>query len=148
MKRIHISSLIVVGAITTFLQLASSRRPAVGCRAMAPSKDFSCGTKENPCPLQGWMKDNASKPASPAEFEAFFKKVAGFAPGAGFEKWATIANEGAAKAKGGDIDGAKGPARPATPSTRRSTSPTSATSRSSDRRGGSKVSSAFSGGCA
>ena len=74
---------------------------------MAPSKDFSCGTKENPCPLQGWMKDNASKPASPAEFEAFFKKVAGFAPGAGFEKWATIANEGAAKAKGGDIDGAK-----------------------------------------
>jgi hypothetical protein len=107
MTRIHISSLIVVGAITTFL---SSRAPAAqpsDAASMAPSKDFSCGTKENPCPLQGWMKDNASKPGSPAEFEAFFKKVAGFAPGAGFEKWATIANEGAAKAKGGDVEGAK-----------------------------------------
>jgi hypothetical protein len=109
MKRIHISSLIVIGAVTTFL---SSRAPAAQpaeSKPSAPSKDFACGAKDNPCPMQKWMKANMAPAAANGDGAALntaLTYVAGHVP-PGFDKWAGIATEGAAAAKKGDIDAAK-----------------------------------------
>jgi hypothetical protein len=123
MKRIHISSLIVIGAVTTFL---SSRAPAAQpsdvapsavapqadrpqSKPSAPSKDFACGTKENPCPMQKWMKANMAPAAANGDAAALktaLTYVAGHAP-PGFDKWTAIATEGATAAGKGDVDGAK-----------------------------------------
>ena len=109
MKRLHISSLIVIGAVTTFL---SSRAPAAqpsDAAPSAPSKDFACGSKENPCPMQKWMKANMAPAAANGDAAALAKAleyVASHAP-PGLDKWTSIATEGAAAAKKNDIDGAK-----------------------------------------
>jgi hypothetical protein len=109
MKRIHISSLIVIGAVTTFL---SSRAPAAqpsDAAPSAPTKDFACGTKENPCPMQKWMKANMAPAAANGDADALAKAldyVAKHAP-PGLDKWTSIANEGKEAAGKKDIDGAK-----------------------------------------
>lgn len=74
-----------------------------------PLKDFACGSKEKPCPLQAWMKSvmaAASSSGDGAKLGAALDKVASKPP-PGMSDWATIAKEGADKAKKGDIDGAK-----------------------------------------
>jgi len=110
MTRIHISSLIVIGAVITFL---SSRAPAAQPSDItpdAPSKDYACGDKgKPPCPMQAWMKANMAPAAANGDTDALAKNldyVAGHAP-AGFTDWSKIAKEGAAAAKKKDIDGAK-----------------------------------------
>jgi hypothetical protein len=77
--------------------------------AAVPLKDFDCGAKEKPCPLQGWMKAvmaTASGGGDGPKLGAALDKVASKPP-PGMPDWAKIASEGAAKAKKGDIDGAK-----------------------------------------
>ena len=77
--------------------------------AVPPGKDFDCGAKEKPCPLQGWMKAvmaAASGSGDGAKLGAALDKVAAKPP-PGMPDWAKIASDGAAKAKKGDIDGAK-----------------------------------------
>jgi hypothetical protein len=74
-----------------------------------PLKDFDCGSKEKPCPLQGWMKAvmaAASGSGDGAKLGAALDKVASKPP-PGMPDWAKIASDGSAKAKKGDIDGAK-----------------------------------------
>jgi hypothetical protein len=73
-------------------------------------KTFDCGAKgQKPCPMQGWMKSvmaSASSSGDGAKLAAALSYVAARPP-PGFGTWASIANAGVAKAKAGDIDGAK-----------------------------------------
>ncbi|HEY4119585.1 MAG TPA: hypothetical protein VGM56_17070 [Byssovorax sp.] len=73
-------------------------------------KDFACGTKEKPCPLQGWMKTvmaAASGGGDGAKLSAALDTVSKKPPPGGYDNWAKIAKDGSDKAKKGDIDGAK-----------------------------------------
>lgn len=75
-----------------------------------PGKTWDCGAKgQKPCPMQGWMKttlgpaagnDDAAKLASGLTF------LATHAP-PGYPAWVSMSQAGAAKAKAGDLEGAK-----------------------------------------
>ena len=75
-----------------------------------PVKDWGCGAKEQkPCPMQGWMKTVMASAASSGEGEKLAQAltyVAAHVP-PGCPDWTAMANAGVAKAKAGDIDGAK-----------------------------------------
>jgi hypothetical protein len=75
-----------------------------------PVKDWGCGAKEQkPCPMQGWMKTVMASAASSGEGEKLAQAltyVAAHVP-PGCPDWVAMANAGVAKAKAGDVDGAK-----------------------------------------
>jgi hypothetical protein len=87
--------------------------------AAAPSiasADATCGSKENPCPLQKWMRQNmatANSSGDMAALQAQFAKVASIAPDKSWNgsdakaSWDAIANAGAAAAKANDAAGVK-----------------------------------------
>jgi hypothetical protein len=113
MKRFHISSLIVIGAVATFI---SSRAPAASSPddgPSAPSKEFACGSKEKPCPLQAWMKANMgpSVTEDPPPWDTLAKNlkiIADKGPSAkDYPNWSKIASEGAAAAGKKDLTGVK-----------------------------------------
>src|SRR5262245_55001694 len=75
----------------------------------AAAHDVACGSRENPCPMQRWMKTvmmPASTDRDPAKLSEALTYVAEHAP-PGYTNWASIAGGAAAKAKAGDLDGAK-----------------------------------------
>ncbi|WP_240806726.1 hypothetical protein [Polyangium spumosum] len=94
---------------------AASAAPAAGSAAPAASaaagpKTFDCGAKgQKPCPMQGWMKTVMASSTSSGDLTKIANNLAYIAgkspPGMG--SWAAISNEGVAKAKAGDLDGAK-----------------------------------------
>ncbi len=107
MKRLHISSVIVIGAVATLFSAVAPAAPTPDIEPSAPSKEFACGSKEKPCPLQAWMKANmgTSVTEDPMPFDALaknFKTIAAKSPGAGFDTWSKIANDGAAAAAAKD----------------------------------------------
>ena len=111
MKRLHISSVIVIGAVATLFAASAPAAPSDTPPA-APSKEFACGAKEKPCPLQGWMKENMgpSVTEEPPPWDALAKNlkvIAGKSPGAAFPNWAKNANDGAAAAGKKDLAGVK-----------------------------------------
>jgi hypothetical protein len=67
----------------------------------------ACGAEPWPdCPLQSWMKGNASTALAASDLprlESAFKRMAAFAP-AGYEQWRRIATEGANAARRGSLD--------------------------------------------
>lgn len=68
-----------------------------------------CGSKDNPCPLQKWMRANlgtALAANDSAALAANLNKVANASPDATWN-WKKIASDGAAAAGRGDIAGAK-----------------------------------------
>jgi hypothetical protein len=78
--------------------------------AAAGAKTFDCGAKgQKPCPMQGWMKSVMASASSSGDGEKLASALsfAGARPPPGFGNWTSIASAGAAKAKAGDIDGAK-----------------------------------------
>jgi hypothetical protein len=81
---------------------------------VAADAGSECGTKPLPdCPLQGWMKTNANPPVMANDLPALataLDKVVGFAP-AGYANWASIARDGAAAARSGDLTAAKAACR-------------------------------------
>lgn len=83
--------------------------PEASASAVPAAKQFACGAKEKPCPMQGWMKRVMAPAASAGEGPALASAltyVAKHVP-PGFDTWAAISNEGVKKAKAGDVDGAK-----------------------------------------
>jgi hypothetical protein len=114
MKRLHISSVIVIGAVATLLvSVGAPAAPSPDSEPSAPSKEFACGAKDKPCPLQAWMKANMGPSATedPMPFDALaknFKTIAGKSPGAAFGDWSKIANDGAAAAAAKDAGKVKG----------------------------------------
>jgi hypothetical protein len=85
---------------------------AVGAAPSIATADdaAACGSKENPCPLQKWMRANmgaASAGGDTAGLAKGFDKVATASPDATWTTWATIAKQGSEAAKKGDLPGAK-----------------------------------------
>jgi len=69
----------------------------------------ACGSKENPCPLQKWMKGTLGAALAGNDLQALAKsldKSASFSPDPSWE-WAAIAKAGADAARKGDVAGAK-----------------------------------------
>ncbi|WP_438009804.1 hypothetical protein WME89_14705 [Sorangium sp. So ce321] len=84
--------------------------PAASGAAQAGEKKFECGAKgQKLCPMQAWMKStmaSATSSGDGAKIAAALQYVAGKPP-PGMGSWGAISKAGAAKAKAGDIDGAK-----------------------------------------
>lgn len=85
--------------------------PAETAAPVTPgAKTFDCGARgQKPCPMQRWMKSVMANASSSEDGEQLAKAlgyVASHAP-PGYGDWTTIANAGVAKAKAGDVDGAK-----------------------------------------
>jgi hypothetical protein len=73
-------------------------------------KTYDCGAKgQKACPMQGWMKGVMGPATSSGDAEKIAKGLDYIAakPPPGMGNWTSIAKSGAAKAKAGDIDGAK-----------------------------------------
>ncbi|WP_437592598.1 hypothetical protein [Sorangium sp. So ce1000] len=89
---------------------AASAAPAATGAAQAGEKKFECGAKgQKLCPMQAWMKStmaSATSSGDSAKIAAALQYVAGKPP-PGMGSWAAISKAGVAKAKAGDIDGAK-----------------------------------------
>jgi hypothetical protein len=83
---------------------------AAASSAAAGPKTFDCGAKgQKPCPMQGWMKTvmaSASSSGDGAKLASALAYTAGKPP-PGMGQWTAISNAGVAKAKAGDIEGAK-----------------------------------------
>ena len=87
--------------------------------AAAPSvavADNACGTKENPCPLQKWMRQNMAPANASGDMPALaaaLDKAAGFAPDPSWNgkdaktNWDAIAKAGAAAARANDASAVK-----------------------------------------
>jgi hypothetical protein len=76
---------------------------------VASAEAAACGTKDNPCPLQKWMRANMGPAAAAEDAPALAKaldKAATMSPDASWT-WGKIATDGAAAAKKGDVAGAK-----------------------------------------
>lgn len=75
-----------------------------------PAKKYDCGAKrQKPCPMQGWMKKVMARAAASGDGAKLAEALEHVAkkPPPGYAEWTAMAKEGAAKAKAGDIDGAK-----------------------------------------
>jgi hypothetical protein len=108
MKRLHISSVIVIGAAATLFSVVAPASPAPEAAPSAPSKEFAC-SKDKSCPMQKWMKANLGAALASEDFDGLAKGleyVAGHAP-AGYPEWKKIATQGAEAAKKKDMAGVK-----------------------------------------
>ncbi|MGK4006072.1 hypothetical protein WMF31_25865 [Sorangium sp. So ce1036] len=89
---------------------AAAAAPAATGAAQGGEKKFACGAKgQKLCPMQAWMKSTMASATSSGDGAKIAKAllyVAGKPP-PGMGSWASISRAGAAKAKAGDIDGAK-----------------------------------------
>ena len=68
-----------------------------------------CGTKENPCPLQKWMRSNMGAALAANDLPALAKALdhaVTLSPDPSWN-WSALAKEGADAAKKGDLAGAK-----------------------------------------
>lgn len=90
---------------------AAPATSAAGAPAEASGpKTFDCGGKgQKACPMQGWMKGVMGPHTSAGDTEKMAKDLEYIAakPPPGMGSWSSIAKDGAAKAKAGDVDGAK-----------------------------------------
>lgn len=90
---------------------AASGTPAASGTAVAGAKKFDCGEKgQKSCPMQGWMKSAMGSAVASGDGERIAKSldfIAGHAPPGMAGAWSAIAAAGSAKARAGDIDGAK-----------------------------------------
>jgi hypothetical protein len=70
----------------------------------------SCGSKENPCPLQKWMQANIGSKMADGNLKAVAEgldKAATLSPDPSWSEWATFAKAGADAARKGDTPGTK-----------------------------------------
>ncbi|MFO0677320.1 MAG: hypothetical protein U0169_12365 [Polyangiaceae bacterium] len=75
----------------------------------APPVNGKCGGKDNPCPLQKWMRANIAPALAGKNANALavaLEKSAAFSPDPSWT-WAAIANKAAAAARNGDIAAAR-----------------------------------------
>lgn len=88
----------------------ASAAPAASGSAAAGGKKYDCGSKgQKACPMQGWMKGVMARAMASGDGDKIAKALNTIAskPVPGMGSWSAIAAGGAAKAKAGDIDGAK-----------------------------------------
>jgi hypothetical protein len=97
------------------LALTSTAGLALGSSAgqseAAPAQGATCGGPGLPaCPLQAWMRANIAAPLAANNSGALavaLEKTAKLSPDASWGSWSTIAAQGAAAAKKGDVAGAR-----------------------------------------
>jgi hypothetical protein len=77
-------------------------KPKPAATATAPD----CGSKDNPCPMQKYMRGTMTSASTPEALEAAFKRVAALSPNAGWQ-WTAMAAKGAELVKAGDVASAK-----------------------------------------
>lgn len=80
-----------------------------GVPSSASADDAVCGSKENPCPLQKWMRANIGAALAAGDLPTLAKsldKAATLSPDPSWN-WAAIAKAGADAARKGDLAGAK-----------------------------------------
>ena len=73
-------------------------------------KKFDCGSKgQKACPMQGWMKGVMARAVASGDGAKIASALDTIAakPVAGYDQWSGVAADGAAKARAGDIAGAK-----------------------------------------
>jgi hypothetical protein len=75
----------------------------------AAPRVFACGAKgQEPCPMQKWMKAEIGVASAEADLPKIAEGLAVIAAkDPGFPEWKAISEEGLAKAKAGDLDGAR-----------------------------------------
>lgn len=66
----------------------------------------ACGSKDNPCPMQKFMRAQMVTATTPDALAAAFAKAASLSPEAGWS-WKSMSQKGAESAKSGDVPGAK-----------------------------------------
>lgn len=80
----------------------ASSTPTGSAPAASGSSKFACGSKEDPCPMQKWMRDNVGRPLKMEDKEkvvAGFKTISEHAPpGPGYDDWKKISEDGLKKA--------------------------------------------------
>lgn len=99
----------VASAAASAAAAPATSAAAAPAEAAGP-KTFDCGAKgQKACPMQGWMKGVIGPHTSAGDAEKIAKDLDYIAakPPPGMGNWSAIAKEGAAKAKAGDVDGAK-----------------------------------------
>jgi hypothetical protein len=77
--------------------------------AVATADDAACGSKDNPCPLQKWMRANMGPASANGDLPALAKALdsaGGFSPDSTWT-WAKISKDGADAARKGDLATAK-----------------------------------------
>ncbi len=76
---------------------------------VASADGAACGAKDNPCPLQRWMRDNMGPAMAAGDLPALAKALdhaAGLSPDASWT-WSSIAKTGADAARKGDLAATK-----------------------------------------
>ncbi|WP_437745902.1 hypothetical protein WME73_13610 [Sorangium sp. So ce302] len=95
---------------TAAASAAAAAGPASTGAAQAGEKKFECGAKgQKMCPMQAWMKStmaSATSSGDAAKIATALQYVASKPP-PGMGSWVAITKAGIAKAKAGDVDGAK-----------------------------------------
>jgi hypothetical protein len=89
---------------------AGAAAPATSAAAKAGKKTYDCGSKgQKACPMQGWMKGVMARAVASGDGAKIASALDTIAakPVAGYDQWSAVAADGAAKARAGDIDGAK-----------------------------------------
>lgn len=87
--------------------------PSGSAPAPSDSAAVDCGSKENPCPLQGWMRQNVNPPMNKSDGPGLAEaldKIAAMAP-PGYPNWTSISKDGAAAARSGDMSATKASCR-------------------------------------
>jgi hypothetical protein len=101
--------LAVAAAFASAPRLASADAPSQAPPAPAPAP-AACGTMDNPCPLQKWMRVNMGTPLASGDFDALGKALdhaGGFSPDATWTTWAQFAKQGSTAAAAKDMNGVK-----------------------------------------
>lgn len=102
--RIWLGAATIMAAVLGALALAP--RSASAGDTAAPS----CGTTDNPCPMQKWMRVNMGTPLAGGDLDTVGKAldhVAPLTPDPAWSIWAKSSNEGSAAAKKKDTAGVK-----------------------------------------
>ncbi|MFT3770818.1 MAG: hypothetical protein QM820_35800 [Minicystis sp.] len=107
------TSAAVSATASAAVSATATAEPSADATASAepePARKWDCGAKrQKPCPMQGWMKKVMAPASSSGDGEKLAEALtyASKRPPPGYADWVTISKEGIAKAKAGDIDGAK-----------------------------------------
>ena len=105
MKKTGLRNLILAAPLLAAVALGST-----SIQMKVAFADDSCGSKENPCPLQKWMRQNmapALAAGDNAGLAAALDKVATISPDASWATWGTYSKQGSDAAKKGDLVSAK-----------------------------------------
>jgi len=108
------SSAVTVASTAPSAAPAASAAPESSVATTPVDGGPACGSKANPCPMQGWMQKNA-QPAmatnDAAKVGAVLEQIAKMTPPGAYPKWEKISLDGAAAGKSGDFAAAKASCR-------------------------------------